>query len=62
MRRTLIIAVTLLVAALSLTACSEDTPSDGSGGSGTTVDITVKDGTVTPSGDRVKVTPASPSR
>lgn len=60
MRRTLIITVTLLVAALSLTACSEDTPSDGSGGSGTTVDITVKDGTVTPSGDRVKVKTGEP--
>ena len=56
MRRTLILAVTLLVAALSLTACSEDTaPSGSAGGSGTTVDITIKDGKVTPNGDRVEV-------
>jgi plastocyanin len=54
MRRTLISAVTLLVAALSLTACSNDTSARSGGGSGTTVHITIKDGKVTPSGDRVK--------
>lgn len=67
MRRTLIIAVTLLVAALSLTACSSSSSSGSSGGSsgssggssagsgGTTVDITIKNSKVTPNGERVKV-------
>jgi hypothetical protein len=65
MRRTLIIAVTLMVAALSLTGCSDDSKgsndshaSHGSGG--TTVDITIKDGKVTPSGDRVKAKVGEP--
>ncbi len=60
MRRTLIVLATLVVTALSLTACS-DSGSDGSnstGGTGssggTTIDITIKDGKVTPNGDRVK--------
>ena len=60
MRRTLTIATTLLVAALSLTACSDDSSSGSSGGSGTTVDITIKDGKVTPNGDRVKVKVGEP--
>lgn len=57
MRRTLIVLATLVVTALSLTACSGG-GSDGSGStgssSGTTIDITIKDGKVTPNGDRVK--------
>ncbi|MEO5710865.1 MAG: hypothetical protein ABIQ59_13725 [Nocardioidaceae bacterium] len=53
MRRTLTIATTVLVAALSLTACSDDTSSGSSRGSGMTIDITIKDGKVTPNGDRV---------
>ena len=61
MRRTLIIAVTLLVTALSLTACSDDTSGSSSGGgTGTTVDITIKGGKVTPSGDRVKTKVGEP--
>ena len=61
MRRTLIIAVTLLVAALSLTACSSGTSGGSSGGgSGTTVDITIKNGKVTPHGDRVKAEVGKP--
>jgi hypothetical protein len=60
MRRTLIIAVTLLVATLSLTACSEDSSGSTGGGTGTTVDITIKDGKVTPSGDRVKAEVGKP--
>jgi predicted small secreted protein len=60
MRRTLIIAVTLLVAALSLTACSDDTSDGSGGGTGTTVHITIKDGKVTPSGDRVKAEVGEP--
>jgi hypothetical protein len=54
MRRTLILLVSLAVTALSLTACSGDEPSGGSGGGGTTVQITIKGGKVTPNGDRVK--------
>ncbi len=58
MRRTLIVLATLVMTALSLTACSGGS-SDGSGSStgssgGTTIDITIKDGKVTPNGDRVK--------
>jgi hypothetical protein len=61
MQRTLTIAATLLVAALSLTACSDDTSGSGSGGgTGTTVDITIKAGKVTPSGERVKAKVGEP--
>ena len=61
MRRTLTVATTLLVAALSLTACSDDTSSGSSGGgSGTTVHITIKDGKVTPDGDRVQTKVGEP--
>ena len=60
MRRTLTIATTVLVAALSLTACSDDSSSGSSGGSGTTVDITIKDGKVTPNGDRVQAKVGEP--
>ncbi len=55
MRRTLTIATTLLVAALSLTALlGRHAPPGAPAASGTTVDITIKDGKVTPNGDRVK--------
>lgn len=57
MRRTLIILATLVVAALSLTACSDPGSSSSSsqgGSGGTTIDITIKNGKVTPHGDRVK--------
>lgn len=57
MRRTLIILATLVVAALSLTACSDPGSSSSSsqgGTGGTTIDITIKNGKVTPHGDRVK--------
>ncbi len=62
MRRSLIIVVTLVVAALSLTACSDDSGDTGTSGAdgGTTVDITIKDGKVTPNGDRVKVKVGEP--
>ena len=64
MRRTLTIATTLLVAALSLTACSDDSSSGSSsgssGGSGTTVDITIKDGKVSPNGERVNAKVGQP--
>jgi hypothetical protein len=58
MRRSLIIVATLLVAAMSLTACADDSGKGSnaatSGGGGTTVSITIRDGKVTPNGDRVK--------
>ena len=61
MRRTLIILVSLVVTALSLTACSGDGSSGGSGGGGgTTVQITIKGGKVTPNGDRVKAKVGEP--
>jgi hypothetical protein len=75
MRRTLVILAALVATAPALTACSSDsssrpdtTPSStGSTGSsagpstkGTTVDITVKAGKVTPNGDRVKATVGTP--
>lgn len=44
-----------MTAAVLLTACSGGSSGNSSDGKATTVDITVKDGTVTPSGDRVKV-------
>jgi hypothetical protein len=59
MRRTIALVSALLLILLSLTACSDDsggTGSTGSSGNGgkVTIDITVKDGEVTPHGDRVK--------
>ena len=65
MGRSLTIVATLLVAALSLTACADDSgtgddaATSGSGG-GTTVTITIKDGKVTPNGDRVKAKVGEP--
>ena len=53
----------LLLILLSLTACSDDsgsTGSTGSGGKGTTIDITIKGGKVTPHGDRVKAKVGQP--
>ena len=58
MRRTSTLASALLVAALSLTACSSSSGSSSGGSSGgkaTTIDITIKGGKVTPSGERVQV-------
>src|SRR3954454_644279 len=63
MRRTTSLASALLVAALSLTACSGDSggSSGGSGGGkATTIDITIKDGKVTPSGKRVQADVGKP--
>ena len=67
MRRTLTVLAMLLVTALPLTACwgarHERAPSgqrqSGSSG-GTTVDVTIKDGKVTPNGDRVKAKVGEP--
>ena len=63
MRRTMSLTSALLVAALSLTACSGDSggSSGGSGGGkATTIDITIKDGMVTPSGERVQAAVGKP--
>jgi hypothetical protein len=60
MRRIFMAVAVLVLATLSLTACSS-----GSGGSGgshgpKTIDITIKDGKVTPDGDRVKASVNQP--
>jgi hypothetical protein len=62
MRRTTALVNALLLTLLSLTACSDDSGSTGSSGSGgkVTIDITVKDGEVTPHGDRVKAKVGQP--
>jgi hypothetical protein len=64
MRTNLAIPAFLVAATLAVGGCSSDSGSDTSGssgtsssspsGSGTTIDITIKNGTVTPDGDRVK--------
>ena len=50
--------VALVAAAPGLAACSGDGsgsgPASGTSGSGTSIHVTVKDGRVTPNGDRVK--------
>ena len=66
MRRTTTLVTVLLLALLSLTACSDDSgtgntgSSTGSSGKGTTIDITIKGGKVTPHGDRVKAKVGQP--
>ena len=72
MRRLPVLAATLLAAALSLTACGgteETQPSEpatstgaaaGPSAAGTTVDITIKGGKVTPNGDRVEAELGAP--
>jgi len=56
MRRTTTLVTALLLTLLSLTACSNDSGggAGAAGGTGTTADITIKNGKVTPHGDRVK--------
>jgi len=53
MRKRLVVLAAPVATTPTLADCSSDIFS-GSGGSGTSIDITVKDGKVTPSGDRVK--------
>jgi hypothetical protein len=65
MRRTTTLVTALLLTLLSLTACSNDSGGPGgtggtSGGKGTTIDITIKGGKVTPHGDRVKAEVGQP--
>ena len=63
MRRTLTLAGTLLIVALAWTGCADDSsggPSSGSASTsaeaspGTSIDITIKNGKVSPSGERVE--------
>jgi hypothetical protein len=60
MRRTLVAAVALLLALLSLTACSDGSSGSAGSGGGTSIDITIKNGKVTPNGDRVKAKVGQP--
>ncbi|NUR08648.1 MAG: hypothetical protein HOQ45_16790 [Nocardioidaceae bacterium] len=61
MRKTLLAVAALLLAALSLTACGGDDSGGSAGGSSaTSVDITIKDGKVSPNGDRVKASVGEP--
>ena len=62
MRRTTTLVTALLLTLLSLTACSNDSGGTGGtgGGKGTTIDITIKGGKVTPHGDRVKAEVGQP--
>lgn len=62
MRRTTTLVTAFLLTLLSLTACSSDSGSgsDSGGGTGTAVDITIKNGKVTPHGDRVKAKVGQP--
>lgn len=57
MRKTLA-AITVLLLASSLTACSESGPSGD--GDGQTIEITIKDGTVEPNGERVEAAVGQP--
>jgi plastocyanin len=59
MRRMLIAMAALVLAACSLTACS-DAQSDGSGGDGQTIEVTIKDGAVEPNGERVEAKVGEP--
>lgn len=56
MRKLLVIAIALVAAVSALTSCSGDDggSAGGSGGGSTSIHITIKDGKVTPNGDRVK--------
>jgi hypothetical protein len=68
MRSTLAAAVAVLALVPTAAGCSSDgtgssskpSSSSGSAQRGTTIDIVVKNGTVTPSGDRVKASVGSP--
>jgi len=65
MRRTLVVLTVLLATAVALAGCggssSDDAPKDGtSTGGRTIVDITIKDGKVSPNGRRVKAKVGQP--
>jgi len=69
MRKLMVVVVTLAAAATILTSCSGGDAgssgtggSSGSGGSGatTTIDVTLKNGTVKPNGERLKAKVGSP--
>jgi ABC-type uncharacterized transport system auxiliary subunit len=52
--------VTLLAALLALAGCSSGSSSSSGSGAVTTIHITIKDGTVTPNGDRVRASVGKP--
>jgi hypothetical protein len=54
MKNSLAAAAVLAMAAVGLTGCGDDNSSAGSDSGSTSVKITIKDGKVTPNGDRVK--------
>jgi hypothetical protein len=54
MRKILAAAAAVAMAGLGLTACGGDNGSTGSKAGPTSVEITIKNGKVTPNGDRVK--------
>ena len=61
MRTTRLAVASLLAVLLALAGCSSGSSGSGSAnGSGTTIHITIKDGKVTPSGDRVKASVGKP--
>src|SRR4051794_37545585 len=59
MRKLFVIAVALAAALPALTSCSGASGSGGSGGT-TSIHITIKDGKVTPHGDRVRAKVGKP--
>jgi hypothetical protein len=60
MRKLLVIVVALTAALPALTSCSSDDGGSGGSGGATSIHITIKDGKVTPHGDRVKATVGKP--
>ena len=60
MRTLLVIAAALVAASPALVSCSSDSGSGGGSGGTTSIHITIKDGKVTPNGDRVKATVDKP--
>jgi hypothetical protein len=59
MRTKLVLLAALCLTVLGLTACSQETP-ESPDSAGTSIHITVKDGEVTPAGDRVKAKVGEP--
>jgi hypothetical protein len=60
MRKLLVIVVALTAALPALTSCSSDDGGSAGSGGATSIHITIKDGIVTPHGDRVKATVGKP--
>jgi hypothetical protein len=60
MRRTLVTAMVMLLTALPIAGCSNGSGSSGNGSGPTSIDITIKNGKVTPDGERVKAAVGKP--